>query len=50
MLAAINEAGRDEFIMVGGAGSANAMKEIQDGLGVLKATVTYSPRMASSAI
>jgi ribose transport system substrate-binding protein len=50
VLAAINEAGRDEFIMVGGAGSANAMKEIQAGTSVLKATVTYSPTMASSAI
>ncbi|WP_067169230.1 substrate-binding domain-containing protein [Microtetraspora niveoalba] len=50
VLAAIKEAGRDEFIMVGGAGSANAMREIQSGSGVLAATVTYSPTMASSAI
>ncbi len=50
VLAAIKEAGRDEFIMVGGAGSLNAMKEIQSGTSVLKATVTYSPTMASSAI
>ncbi|MFI7449184.1 substrate-binding domain-containing protein [Nonomuraea sp. NPDC049714] len=50
VLAAINAANRDEFIMVGGAGSANAMKEIQGGTSVLKATVTYSPTMASSAI
>jgi ribose transport system substrate-binding protein len=35
--------------MVGGAGSANAMREIKSG-GVLEATVTYSPTMASSAI
>ncbi|WP_049566007.1 ABC transporter substrate-binding protein [Nonomuraea sp. SBT364] len=50
VLAAIKEAGRDEFIMVGGAGSANAMREIQSGSSVLQATVTYSPTMASSAI
>ncbi|WP_219467160.1 substrate-binding domain-containing protein [Nonomuraea rhizosphaerae] len=50
VLAAIKEAGRSEFLMVGGAGSLNAMKEIQSGTSVLKATVTYSPTMASSAI
>lgn len=50
VLAAIKEAGRNEFFMVGGAGSANAMREIQSGGSVLEATVTYSPTMASSAI
>ncbi|MCG5214317.1 substrate-binding domain-containing protein [Streptosporangium sp. KLBMP 9127] len=50
VLAAIKEAGRDEFFMVGGAGSANAMRDIQTGGSVLEATVTYSPTMASSAI
>ncbi|MFI6499329.1 ABC transporter substrate-binding protein [Nonomuraea typhae] len=50
VLAAIKEAGRTEFFMVGGAGSLNAMKEIQSGSSVLEATVTYSPTMASSAI
>ncbi|MBN6053572.1 substrate-binding domain-containing protein [Nonomuraea sp. RK-328] len=50
VLAAIKEAGRKEFFMVGGAGSLNAMKEIQSGSSVLEATVTYSPTMASSAI
>ncbi|TDC67977.1 sugar ABC transporter substrate-binding protein [Actinomadura sp. GC306] len=49
VLAAIKQSGRDEFFMVGGAGSANAMREIKAG-GVLEATVTYSPTMASSAI
>ncbi|GLZ11785.1 sugar ABC transporter substrate-binding protein [Actinomadura sp. NBRC 104425] len=49
VLAAIKQAGRNEFFMVGGAGSANAMREIKSG-GVLEATVTYSPTMASSAI
>jgi ribose transport system substrate-binding protein len=50
VLAAINQAKRSEFFMVGGAGSANAMREIKKDSGVLKATVTYSPSMASSAV
>jgi ribose transport system substrate-binding protein len=50
VLAAIKQAGRKEFFMVGGAGSANAMREIRSGNSVLEATVTYSPTMASSAI
>jgi ribose transport system substrate-binding protein len=50
VLAAITQAGRSEFFMVGGAGSANAMREIQGGTSVLEATVTYSPTMASSAV
>ncbi|MDL4771902.1 MULTISPECIES: ABC transporter substrate-binding protein [Thermomonosporaceae] len=49
VLAAIKQAGRTEFFMVGGAGSANAMREIKAG-GVLEATITYSPTMAGSAI
>ena len=50
VLAAIDEAGREEFFMVGGAGSANAMRDIKAGTNVLAATVTYSPSMSSSAI
>jgi ribose transport system substrate-binding protein len=50
VLAAIQQAGRNEFIMVGGAGSKNAMELIKADSGVLKATVTYPPSMASSAI
>ncbi|MEU7916976.1 substrate-binding domain-containing protein, partial [Microbispora bryophytorum] len=50
VMAAIKEAGRDEFFMVGGAGSANAMRDIQADSGVLKATVTYPATMAGSAI
>jgi ribose transport system substrate-binding protein len=50
VLAAINQANRKEFFMVGGAGSANAMRSIKDDNTVLKCTVTYSPTMASSAI
>jgi ribose transport system substrate-binding protein len=50
VLAAINQASRSEFIMVGGAGSKQAIETIQADNTVLKATVTYSPSMASSAI
>ncbi|MBO2458975.1 ABC transporter substrate-binding protein [Actinomadura violacea] len=50
VLAAIKQSGRKEFFMVGGAGSANAMREIKSGGGVLEATVTYPPTMAASAV
>jgi ribose transport system substrate-binding protein len=50
VLAAINQAGRKEFFMVGGAGSKAAIDAITAGNSVLQATVTYSPSMASSAI
>ena len=50
VLAAIQQANRSEFFMVGGAGSANAMRAIQADNTVLKATVTYSPTMAASAV
>src|SRR3954451_18698930 len=50
VLAAIKNAGRDEFFMVGGAGSANAMQEIKVDDGVLKATVIYPSTQAADAI
>jgi ribose transport system substrate-binding protein len=50
VLAAATQANRSEFLMVGGAGSKAAMEAIQADNSVLKATVTYSPSMASSAI
>ncbi len=50
VLAAINNAGRDEFVMVGGAGSANAMREIQGGQSVLDATVIYPHTQAADGI
>ncbi|MBT0773571.1 substrate-binding domain-containing protein [Kineosporia sp. J2-2] len=50
VLAAINQAGRDEFIMVGGAGSRDMMDLIKADSGVMKATVTYPPSMAASAV
>lgn len=50
VLAAVNQSGRKEFFMVGGAGSKKAMEDILADKTVLKATVTYSPSMASSAV
>lgn len=50
VLAAINQASRKDFFMVGGAGSKAAIDAIKADSGPLKATVTYSPSMASSAI
>ncbi|MBQ0994917.1 substrate-binding domain-containing protein [Micromonospora sp. H61] len=50
VLAAVNQTNRKEFFMIGGAGSKKAMQDIQADNTVLKATVTYSPSMASSAI
>jgi len=50
VLAAINNAGRDEFFMVGGAGSANAMRSIQAGDSVLQATVIYPSSQAADAV
>ncbi|GAB3494393.1 substrate-binding domain-containing protein [Amycolatopsis cihanbeyliensis] len=50
VVAAIDAAGRDDFFMVGGAGSTNMMRLIKEDSGPVKATVLYSPSMASSAI
>ncbi|MER7560502.1 substrate-binding domain-containing protein [Nocardioides sp. NPDC126508] len=50
VLAAIKNADRDEFTMIGGAGSANAMREIQSGKSVLKATVIYPSTQAADGI
>jgi ribose transport system substrate-binding protein len=47
---AIKQAGRSNFLMVGGAGSKNAMDQIKADNSVLKATVLYPPTMAASAI
>ncbi|MET8471684.1 substrate-binding domain-containing protein [Streptomyces sp. NPDC006422] len=49
-LRAIEQAGRDDFLMVGGAGALSAFEEIKQDRGVLKATVLYPPTMAASAI
>jgi ribose transport system substrate-binding protein len=48
--AAIKQAGRDEFFMVGGAGSRHAMQEIKADNSVLKATVVYPSNMSASAV
>ena len=50
VLAAIDNAGRKEFFMVGGAGSANAMREIQSDESVLDATVIYPSTQAADGI
>jgi ribose transport system substrate-binding protein len=50
VLAAIEQAGRDEFFMVGGAGSRDMMERIKADDSVIKCTVTYNPSMASSAV
>jgi len=50
VLAAIENAGRDEFAMIGGAGSANAMRAIQEGDGVLKATVIYPSTQGADGV
>ena len=49
-MAAIEEAGRDEFVMVGGAGSSNVMESIQAGDSVLQATVVYPSTQAADGI
>ncbi|MEV7288914.1 substrate-binding domain-containing protein [Streptomyces sp. NPDC093252] len=49
-LRAIEQAGRDDFLMVGGAGALSAFQAIKQDNGVLKATVLYPPTMAASAI
>ncbi|SFO88276.1 ribose transport system substrate-binding protein [Amycolatopsis arida] len=50
VVAAIESSGRSDFFMVGGAGSKNMMNLIKNDSGPVKATVLYSPSMASSAI
>jgi len=50
VLAAIDAAGRDEFFMVGGAGSLNAMEAIKADDTVLKATVIYPSTQAADGI
>jgi ribose transport system substrate-binding protein len=50
VLAAVKNANRNEFMMVGGAGSANAMRDIQSGSGVLKATVVYPSTQGADGI
>ncbi len=46
--AAFDNANRDEFFFIGGAGSANAMRWIQDG--EMEATILYPPTQAADGI
>ena len=50
VLAAIKNAGRDEFTMIGGAGSKNAMEAIKADNSVLKATVIYPSTQAADGV
>ncbi|MGO1242170.1 MAG: substrate-binding domain-containing protein, partial [Cellulosimicrobium funkei] len=50
VLSAIENAGRDEFFMVGGAGSKQVMEHIQAGDSVLQATVVYPSTQAADGI
>jgi ribose transport system substrate-binding protein len=50
VLAAIKNANRSEFFMVGGAGSANAMRSIKAGDSVLQATVIYPASQAADGV
>jgi ribose transport system substrate-binding protein len=50
VLSAIENAGRDEFFLVGGAGSANMMREIEEGDSVVQATVVYPSTQAADGI
>ncbi|HBX80255.1 MAG: substrate-binding domain-containing protein [Propionibacteriaceae bacterium] len=50
VMQAIKNSGRKEFFMVGGAGSANVMRQIKDDNTVLKATVVYPSTQAADGI
>ena len=50
VLAAIESAGRDEFFMMGGAGSKSAMEAIKADDTVLKATVIYPSTQAADGV
>ena len=50
VMAAIENAGRDEFFLVGGAGSRNMMEEIQSGDSLVEATVIYPASQAADGI
>jgi ribose transport system substrate-binding protein len=50
VLAAIKAANRDEFVMIGGAGSANVMRDIKADNTVLKATVIYPSTQAADGV
>jgi ribose transport system substrate-binding protein len=50
VMAAIKNSGRKEFFVVGGAGSANVMREIKAGNSLLRATVIYPSTQGADGI
>lgn len=50
VMAAIDNSGRDEFFVVGGAGSANVMQEIKSGDSLVEATVIYPSTQGADGI
>ena len=50
VMAAIKNSGRKEFFVVGGAGSANVMRDIKSGNSLLKATVIYPSTQGADGI
>jgi ribose transport system substrate-binding protein len=50
VMAAIENSGRDEFFVVGGAGSANVMRDIKAGDSLIKATVIYPSTQGADGI
>ena len=50
VMSAIDAAGRDEFFMVGGAGSKDVMEDIKAGGTVLQATVVYPSTQAADGV
>ena len=50
VMAAIKNSGRKEFFVVGGAGSANVMRDIKTGNSLLKATVIYPSTQGADGV
>jgi ribose transport system substrate-binding protein len=50
VMAAIKNSGRKEFFVVGGAGSANVMRDIKSGNSLLKATVVYPSTQGADGV
>ncbi|TDD30119.1 sugar ABC transporter substrate-binding protein [Kribbella turkmenica] len=50
VMAAIKNSGRKEFFVVGGAGSANVMRDIKAGNSLLKATVIYPSTQGADGV
>lgn len=50
VMAAIQNSGRDEFFVVGGAGSRNVMEQIKSGDSLIKATVVYPSTQGADGV